>query len=199
MGRKYMAPEEIEQKSMEIIERELTDLHCSFEEKEIIKRVIHTTVDFDFGKSIIFHPTAIEAGLSAIREGKNIITDVQMVKAGIRSHELEQFGNNVLCFIEKGKNEREGNKEPIPRAVIGIRQAVPYLKESIVVIGNAPTALFEVLDLVQAGCVAPSLIIGIPVGFVGAAEAKSALRETSITYFSNKGLSTGNNWPPPRR
>ena len=99
MSRKYMGPEEIEQKSMSIIEQEIGDFQCSFEEKQIIKRVIHTTVDVDFGKSLIFHAKAIETGLRAIKDGKTIITDVHMVKSGIRAYDLEKFGNNILCFF----------------------------------------------------------------------------------------------------
>ncbi|MCK4422960.1 MAG: precorrin-8X methylmutase, partial [Candidatus Omnitrophica bacterium] len=84
MSRKYMKPDDIEKKSMEIIEKEMGDIECSFEQKQIIKRVIHTTVDIEFGKSLIFHPEAVEAGLEAVKSGANIITDVHMVKAGIR-------------------------------------------------------------------------------------------------------------------
>lgn len=190
MAREYMAPEEIEAKSMEMIENELAGWQISFEEKEIIKRVIHTTVDFDFGKGIIFHPSAIKAGILAITSGGNIITDVHMVKAGIRAYQLERFGNTIHCFLDKD-NKDQGNLVRIPRAVLGMRKAIPLLNGSIVAIGNAPTALFEVVDLVQAEKVRPALIIGVPVGFVGATESKEALREINVPYITNTGRRGG--------
>ncbi len=185
MSRKYMKPDDIEKKSMEIIEKEMGDIECSFEQKQIIKRVIHTTVDIEFGKSLIFHPEAVEAGLEAVKSGANIITDVHMVKAGIRAYDLKKFGNEILCFFDKDKDE--SNKEEIPRAVISMRKARGSMDKSIIAVGNAPTALFEVVDLVKAGSVKPALIIGIPVGFVGAAESKEELLELDIPYITNKG------------
>ena len=189
MGRIYMAPDDIEKKSMEIIEKEMGEVTCSFEQKQIIKRVIHTTVDADFGKSLIFHPKAGEIGLKAIRRGKRIITDVYMVKAGIRAYDLKQFGNEILCFFDKEK--KEPNEENIPRAVLAMRKAKSYLTDSIIVIGNAPTALFEVIDMVKSKQVKPLLIVGIPVGFVGASEAKEELRQLDIPYITNKGRRGG--------
>ncbi len=189
MSREYMAPEEIEKKSMEIIERELNGLTYSFEQKQIIKRVIHTTCDVEFGKSIIFHPQAIAAGLEAIKSGKRIITDVHMVEAGIRAYDLTDFGNEILCFFDKDKNEP--NKNNLPRAVLAMRKAQRYMNESIIVIGNAPTALFEVVDMIKEGGVRPVLVIGIPVGFVGAAKSKEELSQLEVPYITNKGRKGG--------
>lgn len=185
MYRQYMSPEDIEKKSMEIIEKDLGKINCSFEEKQIIKRVVHTTVDIEFGKSLIFHPEAVEAGLEAIKSGRNIITDVHMVKAGIRAYDLKNFGNQILCFFDK--NKEEPNKDNIPRAVIAMRKAGKFMDNSIVAIGNAPTALFEVVDMVKARKVKPVLIVGIPVGFVGAAESKEELRKLDVPYITNAG------------
>ncbi len=189
MPKKYMSPEDIEKKSMSIIEKELGDLRCPFEEKQIIKRVIHTTVDVEFGRSLVFHPQAIAAGLKAIRQGKRIVTDVHMVKAGIRSYDLKEFGNEILCFFDKDKNEP--NEQNIPRAVIAMRKAQKFMDGSIIAIGNAPTALFEVVDMVKAGKIKPVLIIGIPVGFVGAQEAKEELRRLEMPYITNTGCRGG--------
>ena len=189
MSREYMSPEDIEKKSMEIIEGELGALNCSFEEKQIIKRVIHTTVDVEFGRSLVFHPQVIATGLKAIKEGKRIVTDVHMVKAGIRSYDLKEFGNEILCFFDKDK--REPNGQNIPRAVLAMRKAQRFMDSSIVAIGNAPTALFELIDMVKAGKIKPVLIIGIPVGFVGAAEAKEELKELEIPYITNTGCRGG--------
>ena len=184
-----MSPDDIEKKSMEIIEKEMGEVTCSFEQKQIIKRVIHTTVDVDFGKSLIFHPQAVEAGIEAIKSGKKIITDVHMVKAGIRTYDLTKFGNEILCFFDKEK--KEPNQENIPRAVLAMRKAKSYLTDSIIAIGNAPTALFEVIDMVKSKRAKPLLIIGIPVGFVGASESKEELRQLDIPYITNKGRRGG--------
>ena len=189
MGRIYMSPDDIERKSMEIIEKEMGEVICSFEQKQIIKRVIHTTVDVDFGKSLIFHPQAVEAGLEAIKSGKRIITDVHMVKAGIRAYDLTKFGNEILCFFDKEKKEL--NQENIPRAVLAMRKAEACLTDSIIAIGNAPTALFEVIAMIKNKQIKPLLIIGIPVGFVGASESKEELRQLDIPYITNKGRRGG--------
>ncbi|MCD4782085.1 MAG: precorrin-8X methylmutase [Candidatus Omnitrophica bacterium] len=189
MSRKYMSPEAIEEKSMAIIEKEIKNLHCSFEERQIIKRVIHTTVDVDFGKSLIFHAKAIEIGLRAIKKGKTIVTDVHMVKSGIRAYDLKEFGNNILCFFDKDK--KEPNPDNIPRAVLAMRKAGKSLNDSIVAIGNAPTALFELIDMVKSGDVKPALIIGMPVGFVGAAESKEELQQLDIPYITINGRRGG--------
>lgn len=189
MSREYMSPEDIEKKSMSIIEQELRDLRCPFEEKQIIKRVIHATVDVELGRSLVFHPQAIATGLRAIKEGKRIITDVHMVKAGIRSYDLKEFGNEILCFFDRDKNEPNG--ENIPRAVIAMRRAQKFIDSSIIVIGNAPTALFELIDMVKTGKIEPVLIIGIPVGFVGAQEAKEELKGLEIPYITNTGCRGG--------
>ena len=186
MSREYMAPEEIEKKSMSLIEEELGKLNCTFAEREIIKRVIHTTCDVEFGKGLIFHPQAVNAGLEAIRSGRRIITDVHMVKTGIRAYDLRAFGNQILCFFD-----REPGGSSLPRAVLAMRKAERYMDDSIVAIGNAPTALFEVVDLAKEEKVSPGLIIGIPVGFVGAAEAKEKLRQLDVPYITNKGRRGG--------
>ena len=185
MSRKYMSPDDIEEKSMAIIEDEMGELNCSFEKKQIIKRVIHTTVDVDFGKSLIFHAKAIDTGLRAIKKGKTIVTDVHMVKSGIRAYDLEKFDNNILCFFDKDK--KEPNPDNIPRAVLAMRKAGESLNDSIVVIGNAPTALFELIDMIKAKKVTPCFIIGMPVGFVGAAEAKEELQQLDIPYITING------------
>lgn len=190
MNRLYMIPEEIEKESMAIIENDIRDIASSFEEREVIKRIIHTTVDVDFGKSTLFHPAAIKAGICAIKEGKSIVTDVNMVKAGIRDYELAPFKNEVLCFITKDKKSSDDDPN-VPRAVHGIRRAIPCLDGGIVAVGNAPTALFEIIDLIKTGAIKPALVIGVPVGFVGAKEAKEELLTLDIPYITHRGRKGG--------
>ncbi len=187
----FLSPEEIEKKSFEIIEEELGDINVHRGEKEVIKRAAHASADTEFAKGIIFQPQAIEKGVSAIKAGRHIITDVEMVKAGIRIRELEKFGNKLLCFINNEEVLDKAKHERLPRAVLAMRQAMPYINESIVVIGNAPTALFELMNLIKQEKVSPALIIGIPVGFVGAAESKNALRTVSVPYITNNGRKGG--------
>lgn len=189
MSRVYMSPDEIEKQSMAIIEKELGTLDCSFEEKEIIKRVVHTTVDVEFGRGLIFHPKAVGAAIEGIKQGKRIITDVHMVKAGIRAYDLKDSGNEILCFFDKDKTEP--NPDNIPRAVLAMRKAKPYLNGSIVAIGNAPTALLELIDMIWEEDVRPHVIIGVPIGFVGAAESKLELQKQNIPYITNAGRKGG--------
>jgi len=191
MNRVYMNPEEIEKESMAIIGKEIGDKNYRYQEREIIKRIIHTTVDIDFGKNTIFNKNAITAGVAAIKAGKPIITDVNMVKAGIREYELKPFKNEVLCFLEKDKYAQTNYERSIPRAVHGIRRAIPYMQGSIIAIGNAPTALFEVIDLIKSSKINPALIIGVPVGFVGAAESKEELRTLDVPYITHEGRKGG--------
>ena len=187
----FLSPEEIEKKSLKIVESELGNISVSGEEKEVIKRAAHATADVEFAKGIIFHPSAIGAGILAIESGSDIVTDVEMVKAGIRMKDLESFGNKILCFLNDEQVLKHAKLENIPRAVLAMRQAVPYINGNIVVIGNAPTALFELVNLIEQERVSPALIIGIPVGFVGAAESKNALRTVSVPYITNDGRKGG--------
>ncbi|MDI6605715.1 MAG: precorrin-8X methylmutase [Candidatus Omnitrophota bacterium] len=189
MSRAYMSGDEIEKQSMSIIEKELGALNCSFEEKEIIKRVVHTTVDVEFGRGLIFHPEAVNAAIEGIKDGRRIITDVHMVKAGIRAYDLKDFGNEILCFFDKDKTEP--NPDNVPRAVLAMRKSKPYLSGSIVAIGNAPTALLELIDIMREDSVRPHVIIGVPIGFVGAAESKLELQEQNVPFITNSGRKGG--------
>lgn len=189
MTNKYMPPQEIEKKSMEIIESELGNFKCSSSERAIIKRVIHTTVDFELGKNLIFHKDAIKSGLNAINKKKNIITDVNMIKSGIRSYDLN--GNEIICLLPKKNEVTKQEDQYIPRAVMAMRESIPYMNDSIIAIGNAPTALFELIHIMNTQNIKPALIIGIPVGFVGAKESKEELLKQDIPYITNTGRKGG--------
>ncbi|MBC8412204.1 precorrin-8X methylmutase, partial [bacterium] len=158
----------------------------------IVKRVIHTTADFDFKKSLVFHPDAVKAGVVAIKAGKDILTDVEMVKTGINKKLLQKWGGKVICRIpDAGLEDSEAGNQT--RSELGIERA---LKENsnigIIAIGNAPTALFKAIDMAGVS-ETPPLVIGVPVGFVKAIESKSYLAKQSfpfITNISRKGGST---------
>lgn len=181
----------IEKESFDIIARELGETHFSALELPIVKRVIHTSADFEFKDTMRFSPGAIEAGIEAIRKGCNIITDVKMVEAGITR--AASFGNKLFCFSSDRDVALTAEKEKITKTAASMRKAAHLMEGGIVVIGNAPTALAEVLRLVKNGSGRPALVVGIPVGFVGAVEAKLELLKSSIPHISNtnrKGGST---------
>lgn len=185
-------PKGIETKSMEIIET-LIDT-SKFEAKEIpvVKRVVHTTGDPNFADIIKLAPGAVEAGINALRSGCHIITDVNMLLAGINKTKAGSFGCKAACDIADPEVAAEAKETGITRAIIAMRKNRAKIEGGIVAIGNAPTALFEVLKMYDEG-VRPALIIGTPVGFVGARESKEELIKYNIPYITvlgNKGGST---------
>lgn len=184
-------PKLIEDKSFEIISRLLPDLNLSYAEKEVLKRVIHATTDLNYAKDLFFHPRAVRAGLKAIKKGANIICDVNMVKAGINKKTLSEFGGKVICLINDKDVVRKAAKLKIARAIVSMRKAAPFMKGAIVAIGNAPTALFEICDLVKKNKANPALIIGVPVGFVGAVESKKGLIPLKTPYITNRSTKGG--------
>lgn len=190
---RILDPKKIEEKSFEIIEGLLKGMQFPPGEKEIIKRVIHTSTDPAYAKEMRFHPRAVEAGLGAIRAGRDIFCDVGMVQAGINKRLLSQFGGKVVCLINDEDVIKEAAEKKITRAILAMRKAVPMMEGAIVSIGNAPTALFELCDLIKSGKARPALIIGIPVGFVGAVESKEELTASGIPFITNSSTKGGSN------
>ena len=188
---RILDPQKIEDKSFEIINRLLPDLKLSSEEREVVKRVIHATTDLGYAKELSFHPQAVEAGLRAIREGKDIICDVSMVKVGINARILSEFGGKVICLINDEDVMREAAQLKIARAILSMRKAAKFMNGAIVSIGNAPTSLFELCELARNGKVKPNLVIGVPVGFVGAVESKKELVSLKVPYITNQGTKGG--------
>lgn len=182
-----MKPEEIEIKSFDIISEEDDFGNTLPEHLPIIKRVIHATADFDFKKNLIFHPDAVKAGLGAIKSGKDILTDVEMVKTGINKKLLERWGGKVICNINSSEPQAEGRT----RAQIGIESALKGSNNiGIIAIGNAPTALLKTIELLSNSNSKELLVVGVPVGFVNALESKTLLstqRFPFITNLSRKG------------
>lgn len=183
---KIILSEKIEEESYKIIDNLLDDIELPLEELAVVKRVIHATADLSYAKDLIFHPQAIICGLKAICEKKNIITDVHMVKAGISKYE-----GVVFCLIKEEWVAVRALKLNITKSASAMREAADLMEGGIVVIGNAPTALFEVCQMVEDKEVEPALIVGVPVGFVGAKEAKERLRSLSIPYITNQGRKGG--------
>lgn len=190
-GQRIEQPQAIVDESFEIIDK-LVDLESVPElHRPIIQRAIHATGDTDYAYNLIFHSKAVEAGIQSLRSGKNIITDVNMVKSGISNAPVEKFGGRIVCKISDKSVVDEANRLRKTRAIVAMQQSTSEMKDGIVVIGNAPTALFELISLIKSGQAQPALVIGIPVGFVGAVEAKHALKDISVPYITNTSRKGG--------
>jgi precorrin-8X/cobalt-precorrin-8 methylmutase len=195
MSAEGMMPAEIEQRSFEIIGEE-TDLDgLPAEQIPIIKRVIHATADFEFRQTLVFHPGAIAAGLKAIRAGKDILTDVEMVRSGINKKALAAFGGKVICRLQEG--EDKGKESGRTRAEQGIELALTEKNNvGIIAVGNAPTALLRVIELFESGhgiqnSESGILVVGVPVGFVKALESKALLASRSFPFITNMSRKGG--------
>ena len=188
-----MKPEQIEQSSFNIIDQEAGSHNFTPEQWSIVRRMIHTTADFEYQQMVRIHTAAIDAGVGAIKAGKTIITDTNMARVGIRKKELEPFGVSVKCYINDSAVQELARQNGITRAKAAVDAAVPDMNGGIYVVGNAPTALLRLIELVTNQKAFPALIIGLPVGFVNAAESKAALVELDYPYISNVGRKGGSN------
>lgn len=185
-------PMEIETKSMQIIAPYLEESAYSADAKKIVSRMIHASGDPDYANHVELHPDAIEAGKKALLAGASIYTDVEMVRTGINKTILADLGGQVHCLIGDTAIAAEAKKNGITRSMAAMRAFGSSMQGQIIAIGNAPTALFEVIRLMQEENLRPALIIGIPVGFVGAAESKQYLSEVSpVPFMTVKGTKGG--------
>ncbi|HWP49128.1 MAG TPA: precorrin-8X methylmutase [Candidatus Limnocylindrales bacterium] len=186
-------PKEITAQSFKIIEEKLKGRDFSSATWPIIRQVIHATADFEFADSLQFHPQAIDAGITTIRAGQDIVVDVRMVEVGINQILFQTLGGKVRCFITDPEVQKMAESEGITRSMMAIRKAATWINSGgIFVIGTAPTALWELIALVQQGKVYPRLIIGVPVGFVSTVESKEALKKlTSIPWITTSGFKGG--------
>lgn len=185
-------PEAIEAESFRIIDAEMGPHDFSVIEWPVVQRAIHATADFELGRSLRFHPRAVEAGIAAIRKGASVVADVQMIQAGISAGVLAEFGGHVLCYMADPDVAERARAESTTRAIQCMRRAVREAPRAVYAIGNAPTALLELVRLVEDGEADPALIIGVPVGFVSAAESKERLRgQGLVPYITNVGRKGG--------
>ncbi|MBI4318266.1 MAG: precorrin-8X methylmutase [Chloroflexi bacterium] len=191
LGRHWVPPERIEPLSFEIIGGLLPPTDLSEDEMEVVKRVVHTTGDPEIVRHLRFHPEAIAAGVGAIRQGKSLFVDVKMVAAGINRLLADRHGCQVECLIESPEAAEEARDLSITRAAAGVLRNRWRFEGALVAIGNAPTALLALLDLVDDGHPAPALVVGVPVGFVGAAEAKAALAQRDLPFIATEGTRGG--------
>ena len=187
-------PMDIEARSFEIITELLGDRELDPENAPVIKRAIHTTADFDYADNLVFSPHAVQTGLEALRAGCDIVTDTQMAKAGINKTILGKLGGEVHCFMSDPDVAAEAKERGITRAIVSMEKAAKLGKPCIFAIGNAPTALIAIKELMEAGKLHPALIIGVPVGFVNVVESKEEIIESALApYIVARGRKGGSN------
>ncbi len=187
------AGQRIEDQSFRMILQKLGPQTLNDAQLAVVVRVIHATADFDFADNLKFHPQAVEAGVEALRNGANVVSDVRMIEVGVSSRLLTEFGGETCCEINNPLVRQLAEEQHTTRSVAAMRYLKPRLDGSVVAIGNAPTALFEVIRLVQEEEVRPALIVGVPVGFINTVESKDALAvldHPHITALGRKGGST---------
>jgi precorrin-8X/cobalt-precorrin-8 methylmutase len=187
-----MKPEEIEEASFGIIDAEAGDHGWPRDEWQIVRRAIHTSADFEYAQAMVLSDNVIEKAVAAFKSGAGIVTDTNMALSGISKPRLTLLGCSLSCHVADPDVAAEAKTQGVTRSITAMRKAAANADNRIFVIGNAPTALFELLRLVDAGAAKPALIIGLPVGFVGAEESKNALASGThdipfITNISRKG------------
>ena len=186
-----IAPMDIEKRSMEIISETLGSRVLDPENEAVIKRVIHSTADFDFADTLTFSEHAVTKGIDALRNGCDIVTDTQMAKAGINKRILASLGGEVHCFMSDPDVAEEAKARGITRAAVSMEKAAKLSKPCIYAIGNAPTALFALRELIDSGQLNAALIIAVPVGFVNVVESKELIIASSVPYIAARGRKGG--------
>lgn len=186
-------PREIEKRSFEMIGQEL-NRELDPEQELIIKRCIHTSADFDYADNLKFSENAVQKAMDAIRKGAIIVTDTQMAKSGINKRALARYGGEVLCFMSDEDVAAQAKENGTTRATACIDKAAKLEKPVIFAIGNAPTALVRIYELVQEGILKPELVIGVPVGFVNVVQSKELIMSLEDTpYIVAAGRKGGSN------
>jgi len=188
-----MQPDEIERRSFAIIDTEAGVHHFITEQWTIVRRMIHTSADFDYVHSVRIHPEAVAAGVKVIRDGGVIYTDTNMACTGIRQRDLAPYGVEVKCLMADDRIARSAVAQGVTRARAAVDAVAGKLQNAIYVVGNAPTALLRLIELIRAGKAAPTLVVGLPVGFVNAAESKAELLHLDTPYITNVGRKGGSN------
>ena len=188
-----MKPQEIERLSFSIIDEEAGEHGFPADQWQVVRRVIHTSADFQWQQMIRIHPRAIASGVAALKKGTTVVTDTNMARVGIRHRDMARFGGTVRCYMTDARVAETAAREGITRARAAVDVAVDELADGIYVVGNAPTALLRLIERIDQGDLRPSLVVGLPVGFVNAAESKAALMTLDIPYISNVGRKGGSN------
>lgn len=188
-------PREIENRSFEIIGEELQQrgITIQAEQESVTKRVIHTSADFEYAQTMCYSENAIAIARNLIRQGADIVTDTNMAMSGINKKMLAKFGGEVHCFMADEDVAAEAKARQITRASVCMKKASKINKPVIFAIGNAPTALVSLYEMIQVGTYRPAFVIGVPVGFVNVEAAKELIMETDVPYIINRGRKGGSN------
>lgn len=185
-------PDKIYDYSFSIIEEEMGEHSFTDDQWKVVRRVIHASADFELGRSVMFTPDAVEAGIQSILAGRHVIADVQMIESGSGRKRFQKHGGDLHCYIADPDVAKEAKEQNTTRAIISMQKAVRENEGGIYAIGNAPTALLELIRLIKEGVAKPDLIIGMPVGFVSAAESKAELAKLEgIPFITNVGRKGG--------
>ena len=190
---KIVKPNEIEKRSMEIITQELNGRTWPEPQFSIVKRCIHTSADFDYADNLCFSENAAMLGVEALRRGAVIVTDTKMAWSGINKKKLAEYGGEAYCFMSDEDVAKEAQERGCTRAAICMERGAALGKEVIFAVGNAPTALIRLYELIQEGKVNPALIIGAPVVFVNVVEAKELIMTAGVPYIVPRGRKGGSN------
>lgn len=189
----HLKPDQIEKRSFEIITKELGDIKLDQDKANIIKRVIHTTADFDYINNLAFSNGVVARALNAIRNGVSIVTDTKMASVGINAKRLERFGGKVYCFMSDEDVAKKAKEAGITRASACMEKALTINEPLIFAIGNAPTALIKLYELIKTDKIKPELVIGVPVGFVNVVESKELIMQSGVPYIVARGRKGGSN------
>lgn len=191
----HLHPEEIEKRSFEIISEELKNhgIVLPKEQEMITKRAIHTSADFDYAHTLTYSKDAVAIAKNLILSGADIVTDTNMALSGINKRTLKTFGGEVHCFMADEEVARIAKERGTTRAAVSMEKASKIEKPVIFAVGNAPTALIQLYEMIQAGTFRPAFVIGVPVGFVNVEVAKELIMETDVPYIVNRGRKGGSN------
>ena len=188
-----VAPADIEERSMEIIGQELGERVFPADQLPVIKRVIHTSADFDYADNLVFSAGAVEQGIAAIKGGCTIVTDTQMAFSGVNKRVLEKFGGKAVCFMSDPDVAAEARERGETRATVSMERAAALEGPVILAVGNAPTALVRACQLMDEGKFRPALVIGVSVGFVNVVESKELLLTMDVPHIVARGRKGGSN------
>ena len=186
-------PMDIEKRSFEIITELLGDRKLDPENELVIKRVIHTSADFDYADNLCFSEDAVQKGIDALNAGASIVTDTKMAASGISKKRMAECGGEVYCFMSDPDVAETAKEKGCTRAAVCMEKAAELSGPLIIAVGNAPTALIRLYELIQEGKIAPALIIGAPVGFVNVVEAKELIMTAGVPYIVPRGRKGGSN------
>jgi precorrin-8X/cobalt-precorrin-8 methylmutase len=188
-------PMDIEKRSFEMISEilEADGIMLEPENEAVIKRVIHTTADFEYVENLVFSNNAVKLGIDALKNGCDIVTDTQMARSGINKTALSKLGGEVHCFMSDEVVAAEAKERGTTRAAVSMEKAAKLKKPLIFAIGNAPTALIKLDELIKSGRIAPKLIIGVPVGFVNVVESKDLIMNSAVAHIVARGRKGGSN------